>query len=154
MNPIYLINRLKSTDDSAVQKKRPLIRVSDVMTKGVLTLTPTDSFDAAIELMTRHDYQYVIVTDDENKVIGVISQRDIVGSRWKITDWRTKRVHHAMRGNPVTVTFRTPLVDAITVMITEKVNCLPVVRDNEQFCGTLTSTEIMKSHLSLLAAME
>jgi CBS domain-containing protein len=120
------------------------------MNTGVLTLSPADNFDRAIELMATHDYQYVIVTNDEAKVVGVISQRDIVGSKWQIVEWRHKRVLQAMRPNPVTVTFRTPLSDAISIMIAEKVNCLPVTKDNGVFCGMLSSMDIMRSHLALL----
>jgi CBS domain-containing protein len=154
MNPISLLNRTKSTDGAAVQQKRKVTRVYDVMTTGVLTLAPMDSFDDAIELMATHDYQYVIVTNDEAKVIGVVSQRDIVGSRWNITEWRSKRVSQAMRGNPVTVTFRTLLGDAIETMIQEKVNCLPVTKDNGVLCGMLSAMDIMKAHVVLLAEME
>ena len=153
MNPMNLLGGTRSTDGSSVRPKRKLIRVFDVMTSGVLTLSPQDSFDDAIKLMAEHDYQYVIVTDDENKVVGIISQRDLVASRWKITEWRTKRVREAMRFNPVCVTFRTPLMDAISIMITEKVNCVPVVKDNEVMCGMVTSTYIMKSHLDLLSTV-
>jgi acetoin utilization protein AcuB len=151
MNPMKLLGRTRTTDGSLNPPKRKLIRVFDVMSTRVLTLTPQDSFDDAIELMAKHDYQYVIITDDEKNVVGVISQRDIVGSRWNITEWRTKKVRHAMRPNPVAVTFRTLLVDAISIMISEKVNCLPVIKDNGEFCGMLTSMDIMKSHLALLA---
>ena len=154
MNPMKLLSGTKTTQGSPVEQKRKPIRVFDVMTTGILTLSANDSFDGAIELMAKHDYQYVIVTDDENKVIGVISQRDIVGSRWNISEWRSKRVRQGMRPNPVTVTFRTLLYDAVSTMITEKVNCLPVVRDNGELCGMLSSTDIMKSHLALLGEME
>jgi acetoin utilization protein AcuB len=151
MNPIKFLGGARSNDPSPpITQKRKLIRVSDVMTTRVLTLSPQDSFDDAIELMAKHDYQYVIITDDEKNVVGVISQRDIVGSRWNITEWRTKKVRQAMRPNPVAVTFRTVLVDAISIMISEKVNCLPVTKDNGEFCGILTSMDIMKSHLAVL----
>ena len=153
MNPIKLLSGKTNGDGSGAQQKWKPIRVSDVMSTGVLTLSADDSFDAAIGLMATHYYQYVIVTDDESKVIGVISQRDIIGSRSKITEWRTKRVRHAMRGNPVTVTFRTPLIDALSLMISEKVNCLPVTKANGVLCGILTSTDVIKSHLSVLAAL-
>jgi len=70
------------------------------MTRGIVTLGPTDSFDAAIELMVSREYQYLVVTDEEEKVLGIVSQGDIIGTRWDISEWRSKQVQQAMRPHP------------------------------------------------------
>ena len=131
------------------QYRRP-VRVTDAMTRGVVTLGQNDNFDAAIELMVSRDYQHLVVTDEEEKVLGLISQGDIVGTRWDISEWRHKKVHQAMTANPVTVTVDTPLYDAISMMITKHLNCLPVVKYSGALCGILTSIDVMKSHQKML----
>ena len=135
------------------QPKR-VIRVSDAMAKGIVTLAPEDSFDAALELIADRDCHFIPVTDDANKVLGLLSQNDIVGSRLDFSEWHTKPVKDAMRPNPKTVTFRTPLWEAITEMLTERLECLPVTNDAGVLCGMLTSVDIMRAHLQSLTKPE
>jgi CBS domain-containing protein len=133
---------------------RTLTTVADVMTTGIVTLNPNDSFDAAIELIVKRECHYLVVTDDEQKVLGIISQGDIVGTRWHISEWHSKRVHQIMMPNPMTVTGDTLLSAAISMMISKTLNCLPVVNHSGTLCGMLTPTDIMRSHQEMLEAAE
>jgi acetoin utilization protein AcuB len=135
------------------QYRRP-VRVTDAMTTGIVTLGPNDSFDRAIELIVSRDYQHLVVTDEEEKVLGLVSKGDIVGTRWDISEWRNKQVHQAMTANPITVTMDTPLSDAISTMISKQLNCLPVVKHSGALCGLLTATDIMKSYQRMLEGTE
>lgn len=56
-------------------------RVADVMTKDVVTLSPDDNFAEAVELMAKRDFRHLLVADDAQKLLGVISDWDFTGHR-------------------------------------------------------------------------
>ena len=133
---------------------RSFIRVTDAMTTGIVTLAPNDSFDRAIELIVSGDYQHLVVIDDKQKVLGLVSKADIVGNRWRISEWRHKQVHQAMTANPITVTMDTPLSDAISTMIAKHLDCLPVIKYSGVLCGVLSFRGLMKFLHRMLEAAE
>jgi acetoin utilization protein AcuB len=137
----------------SVSYRRPTT-VADVMTTGVVTLSPNDSFDVAIELMIKRDYRHLIVADDKQKFLGVISDRDIIDGKWHISEWRSKQVHQVMAPNPITVTPETLLSVAISTMLSKNIDCLAVVNNSDTVCGIVTSKDTMKSHQKMLEAAE
>jgi len=129
-------------------------RVADVMTKGVITLNPNNSFAKAVELMATGNFRHLVIADEEQKVLGVISDRDIFRCQSRIAEWQVKQVGEVMTSQPITVTPETLLSVAVSTMVSKKINCLPVVEDTGTVCGIVTSTDIMKSYHSMLESME
>ena len=145
---------LKNLLGRTTEQYRRSIRVADVMTTAIVSLRPNDTFDAAIEAIIKRNHRYLVVADDQQKVIGLLSEKDIVGSRWHISEWHSKRVRQIMAPNPTTVTSETLLAVAISIMISKELECVPVVTDSGTLCGMLTTIDIMKSHQRLLATTE
>ena len=123
------------------------VKVADVMTTGIVTLSPNDTLDVAIEYIVKRDYQHLIVADDTQKVLGIISYGDIVG---RGGTFRSGVASEVMAPNPICVTEEIPLFAAISIMISKRLNCLPVVKDSGVLCGVITSTDIMKSYQKML----
>jgi len=53
-------------------------KVSDLMTKEVITVHKEDDVHIAVDLMIKHKIKRVIVVGDENKVVGLLSRADII----------------------------------------------------------------------------
>jgi CBS domain-containing protein len=51
--------------------------LGDVMTRQVFTCNPEDSVDKALELMERHQVRRIPVVDQQNRIVGIITQGDI-----------------------------------------------------------------------------
>jgi CBS domain-containing protein len=51
--------------------------ISEIMTKNVLTLSPTDNFEKGLQMMTDNRVRHLPVVK-ENEVVGVLSQGDLV----------------------------------------------------------------------------
>ena len=51
--------------------------VEEVMTTGVVTCAPNDNVDNALELMQQHHIRRIPIVDDNEKLVGIISQADI-----------------------------------------------------------------------------
>ena len=68
-----------------------LVPVYDVMTRGVVTIDETAEIAAALELMEDRLVRRLPVVDDEGKIVGIVSQADIIAKA------PTLKVARAMR---------------------------------------------------------
>ncbi len=53
-------------------------RVEDIMTKKIVSVFPNDSLTDAVRLMKVNGVKRLVVTDEANQLIGIISNSDIV----------------------------------------------------------------------------
>jgi acetoin utilization protein AcuB len=59
-----------------------------------------------------------------------------------------------MTRNPITVHRNTPILEAVTKMLSKRINCLPVIEDDGSVCGIVTSTDLLKSYHQLLELVQ
>jgi CBS domain-containing protein len=57
---------------------RPVVK--DFMTPDPITISPTDSLETVIKLLEEHRISGLPVVDDENHVVGIISEGDLSSS--------------------------------------------------------------------------
>lgn len=124
--------------------------VADVMTGKVVTLSPHHTFDEAANLMNDRHFRHCVVVDSYRKAIGVISDRDIFRALARNPNSRSKSLEQFMTRNPVTVKRNTPIIDAVSKLVSRRINCLPVIEDDGTVCGIVTSTDLLKSYQQLL----
>jgi CBS domain-containing protein len=53
-------------------------KVSDVMTKSVVTFSPDSDVDKISLTISEKKYRRVIITDADNRVVGIVSRHDII----------------------------------------------------------------------------
>lgn len=137
--------------------------VADVMTRSVITIAPTSSIGAAIELMRQHGFRRLPVVDDDGRLVGIVTDRDLRQATNSPLVLREKwyseflleaiKVRACMTENPLTVEPSTPLIDAARTLRQRKIGGLPVVQD-EQVVGMVTVTDMLASLIQLLALHE
>ncbi len=124
--------------------------VADIMTRHTVTLNPHHSFADAVALMADRHIRHIIVVDTGGKVVGVISDRDILRALARTPNWQSKEVSQFMTRDPITVKPETALTVAVSKMVAKRINCLPVVADDVTVQGILTSTDLLRSFQKLL----
>jgi CBS domain-containing protein len=124
--------------------------VADVMVAKVVTLSTHHSFDDAVRLMSDRHFRHCLVVDAQGKLVGVISDRDVLRSLARHPNSRSKSLDQIMTRNPITVKRNTTILDAVSKILSKRINCLPVVDDNGAICGIVTSTDLLKSYQQLL----
>ena len=124
--------------------------VADVMTGKVVTLSPHHSFNDVANLMNDRYFRHCVVVDSQRKIVGVISDRDIMRALARNPNSRSKSLDQIMTQNPITVKRNTPIVDAVSKIVSKRINCLPVIEDDGTVCGIVTSTDLLKSYQQLL----
>lgn len=107
-----------------------VMKIKDVMTQSVVTVTPADSVEEAARCMREHDIGSVPVCDND-RVLGMITDRDIVlrviseGKNAKDT-----RVREVMTSNPVTGSPEMNIEDAARIMGERQIRRLPIEENN------------------------
>jgi CBS domain-containing protein len=126
------------------------LRVEEIMTQTVMTLRVTDSFGDAVKLMATQQVRHSVIVDDEGRIKGVISDRDVLRALARTPDWQTKAVSEIMTHEPFVVKPHTMVTDALAQLIEKHINCLPVVGEGEKICGILTSSDLLRSYQKVL----
>jgi acetoin utilization protein AcuB len=136
-----------------VQGEAPT-RVEEVMTREVVTLAPDHSFQEAITLVARHRFRHLLVVSADQRLAGVISDRDLLRFMIRNPNRETSTVADVMKTDPVTVGPETSLATAIAEMLTRRINCLPVVDEGWHLVGILTSTDLLRDFQKIQERIE
>jgi acetoin utilization protein AcuB len=128
--------------------------VADVMTRKTITLSPHHSLTEVVSLMADRHFRHVVVVDNGGRIVGVVSDRDILRALSRTSNWQTKDVSQIMTREPFTVKQETPVSVAVAKIVSKRINCLPVLDDEEKVCGIVTSTDLLKAYQKLLESLE
>jgi CBS domain-containing protein len=110
-----------------------LVKVKQIMTKDVSSVAPNDTITKAASIMEQLDVGSVPVTDN-NKVVGIVTDRDIVLRGVAKGSDANKKVSEVMSTN---IKYATPDMDvhaAADLMAENQVRRLPVV-DSDTLVG-------------------
>jgi len=136
------------------------------MKRNVATVSPSASLQEARRLMRGHNVRQLPVTVEDNKLTGILSDRDIreamlpVGllpgaSEKEMEEMLANTpVEKVMTRKVVTATVTDSLVDAIVLLHDFRINALPVVDDNGRVAGIITRTDILKAFIEALGVGE
>ena len=138
--------------------------VKERMTSPAMTVTPDTSFQDALKLMRDHKFRRIPVVDQEGKLIGIVSERDLLHaspspatslSVWEVNYllWKLK-VADIMTHHVITIDQDAPIEDAANLMVTRKIGGLPVVDHAGKVVGVITETDIFKAFAEMLGSGE
>jgi acetoin utilization protein AcuB len=151
------MNPSKGESECGSETAAPMNRhkcVADVMTHKTVTLSPHHSLTEVVSLMADRHFRHVVVVDTAGRIVGVISDRDILRALSRTNTWQTKDVSQIMTREPFTVKRETPVSVAVAKIVSKRINCLPVLDDEEKVCGIVTSTDLLKAYQKLLESLE
>ncbi len=116
--------------------------VEEIMTRDVAYVRYTDSWQDAVEVMFKRGVGGCPILDDEDRIFGIITERDIVRflSKHRVpdgfaSDYMTSRV--------ITIDPNSTIEDAMKKMISRRIRRLPVVRDGI-LMGVIVSMDILR----------
>jgi CBS domain-containing protein len=116
------------------------MRVQEVMTKDVLTISPGKSAEHAWDLMQARRVHHLVVTK-ESRIVGVLSDRD-AGGRSGESVRRNHTVGELMTDRVVTVNSRTTVRQAANLMRGRSIGCLVVASANRPI-GIVTVADLL-----------
>jgi acetoin utilization protein AcuB len=119
-----------------------------------MTLGPEQSFADAVGLMATQFFRHVLIVDEDERLHGVISDRDVLRALARTPNWNTKSVSEIMTKDAITTVPEAPISHAIKLMLDKRINCLPVIGSDGRVCGILTSTDLLKAYEDIQILLE
>ncbi len=129
-------------------------RLKHAFNGNVLTISPTDSIATAVRKMTSHQVGCLLVINEQGKVVGILSERDIIS---KVID-KSKSpeqtlVDDAMTRKVLTCTLNTPLTRTQQAMTRHRIRHMPVLDlEDGKPVGMISSRDILSHQLESVRA--
>ena len=99
------------------------------MVTDVLTVEPTSSIGEAAEKMNAAKVGAVVVVEDFVRIVGIITERDLLRAVAQRARAAEARVRQWMTPDPMTIEPETSIEDAAKIMFEHNFRHLPVVKD-------------------------
>ncbi len=120
------------------------MNVQRICQRGVDTAKTEESVFAAAERMHQRTVGALVVVNEENVPVGIVTDRDIVVRAVAAgRDAYTTNVRSVMTPSPKTVFVDTPIDTALTLMQDGALRRLPVVDKQRQLVGIVTLDDIL-----------
>jgi acetoin utilization protein AcuB len=136
------------------------------MQRAVATISPSASLREARSLMRTRNVRQLPVTGEGNKLVGILSDRDIREAMLPVgllPGSSEKEMEEMLAGTTVekvmtrkvaTAAVNDSLEDAIVLLHDFRVNALPVVDDEGRLAGIITRTDVLKAFIEALGIGE
>jgi|YelNatPaOPRAMG01_1025707.scaffolds.fasta_scaffold00164_3 acetoin utilization protein AcuB len=128
------------------------MKVSEWMTKDVISITKDRSIQECVNLMKRHSIRHLPVVED-GKLVGLVTEGDLrqIFLASLIEDLTIKDV---MISDPITVSPDTEIEDAAKVIFYNKIGGLPVVDEEDRLLGIITVADILAAFIEIMGVLK
>lgn len=145
------------------------MKAKDIMTRDVVTIKGGDTVKAAAKIINENDLSGLPVVDEDNKVIGIITEGDLIRRVSKLSgpsyieilggifplerkkDFIDKvnkstgyLVKDMMTEDVITISEDAELEEVATLMVKEKVKRIPIVDDEKRLIGIISRKDVME----------
>lgn len=134
------------------------MKIASIMTDRVATIEMDDTLRCIINIFSQAKFHHLLV-QDEGKLIGVISDRDLLKASSPFLDTPAERpcdvarlsrkAHQIMTRELITVEASTPIAEAVAILMKKNVSCLPVVSQQGKIEGIVTWKDLLKAYMAL-----
>jgi len=147
------------------------ILVKNIMTKEVISIRPEMPLLDGAKLLIQHDFHGIPVVDNENKLIGLLTEYDLIsknsfihlptlqivlqklavnsqdrsGFEEELKELRMLTVKDFMNTEPITLTENDSYEDAVRIFREHhRVNPIPVMDENRRVIGVLSRFDVLR----------
>lgn len=142
------------------------MQANDVMTQTVISVSPDTELREIARLLLEHRISALPVVDEEHKVLGIVSEGDLLrrvetGTERRKSWWlreffqggmsaneylktHARKAAEIMTPNPITIEEDTPLGDIATLLEKHRIKRVPVVRD-ERLVGIISRANLLQA---------
>jgi len=113
-----------------------MVLVRDIMSREVLKISESATVAELTSILTRHRITGLPVLDSKGKLVGVVSEFDVI-------DRRGKNVGDIMSREPITISPDAPVGEAARLFVTHRIRRVPVV-DGEKLIGIVSRSDIVQ----------
>ena len=137
------------------------MQVYEYMSRDVVTANLRDGLRQTFYRMRERNVRHMPVLDDREKLVGIISDRDLRRPDWVDTEENIahyylldnqKHVEQAMTASPVVIRREDEIQDAVALFSQHRFGALPVVDDDHNLVGILSVYDVLRAFQDVLAS--
>ncbi len=128
------------------------VAVKQIMTRNVITVDMDATLRTIRDIFEQHHFHHMLVVD-EGKLVGVISDRDLLehlspfvgrfGERRQDAASLQRKAHQVMSRHVVSVDDEASIIEAGKVMLDENISCLPIIGSHGGPIGLITWRDLL-----------
>ncbi len=132
------------------------MNVAKRMMRNPVYVDENDSMKKAMDLLKEHEIRHLPVLKDGEKLVGIVSERDIKqASPSPATALEIREIYYLldkvkvkqiMTRRPYTISPTAPIEEAALILREKKIGCLPVIEEG-RLVGILTETDILDAFI-------
>ena len=166
------VDLLSGNSDEVMPAFSRILRVvEDIMTEQVVCLEEQDNLAKVMEVMQKGEFRHVPIVDEQKKLVGVISDRDVLrylpylrpgaeSFHNRLFDVApnnaaTKQVlRDIIKQNATCVLPSCDFYTAVRMLYEMNISCLPVTDEGKKLVGIVTVTDVMRGLLAAYSFFE
>ncbi len=121
--------------------------IRSIMTSDVRTVRPETSAKEALQLLVDHHISGLAVVDESNKIVGVLSEKDLLGV-FSSTE-RNIKVASLMTPKPVMCSVDASLVDVFDCLMSHDFRRV-LIHEKKKLVGLISRSDLMPVVLEVL----
>ena len=144
--------KLKDLEDYSPTR----LKVEEFMETDLFTVQKDDIIELVAEMMNWRKIRYMPVEDNKGNLIGLVTSRLLLrhfADRVKVNCEGAFLVKDIMIQHPITVHPHATIMEALNIMRSKRIGCLPVV-DQKQLIGIITEMDFLRITSRLLERLE
>ena len=139
--------------------------ISKTMTRNVVTIDPDADILQAREIMSKNNFRHLPVVDENNFLIGIVSDRDIrsvlpsshladdVGKE-ELKRFSGIKMKDIMTKNPITLSPLDTIQDALILLEKKHFGAFPVVDEQKKLIGIISVRDLLREFINVLGLEE
>jgi len=130
--------------------KNSTMKVKDLMSVPPITTLKNTSIDDLAGLMYENNIGSVMVVNDKGKLIGIVTERDVIYAVAKGKIGKRFPAYTIMTEDPITISPDAPLFEAAKLMRENKIRHLPVVNREGRPLGMISLRDMLSFIVKLM----
>ncbi len=118
-------------------------KARDVISKKVITVKKNTQLKKICQLLIKNKISGVSVVDDKNRLIGYVSERDIINALQKDMDFLKEKASDIMTKKVISTTPDIPLYDVAKIFTNKPFKNIPVVGKDKKIIGVITRKDVI-----------
>ena len=141
-----------------------MITVQEMMSQNPITLSRYNTLNDARKLMSEKKIRHILVVEDNQKLVGLVSQRNVLANAVSSQDFINKEelakiesgtlLVDIMSTGITTVKSDMRIADAAHLLHKKKFGCLPVIDEDNCLVGIITDHDFVSMTIQLLDMMD
>ncbi|MBO8156503.1 MAG: CBS domain-containing protein [Bacillaceae bacterium] len=128
--------------------------VEEVMSREVITLPPTATIENALKILNEHHIRHIPIVDEDNHVIGIVSDRDVRDASPSIfendpdPEELKNEIQNIMSTPVITVHPLDFIEEVAAIFYDQEIACVPVTKENK-LVGMVTEKDVLYTLIQL-----